>query len=96
VLTIGLFLLLLTGLTHISNDNSRYSQEALTGALRRDIAQCYAVEGFYPPNLDYLKDHYGLVYDESVFFIDYSTFGSNVYPDVTVLNTDSGGATTIR
>ena len=32
-----------------------------------------------------LEQHYGLLYDEDSFFIDYEYYGSNLLPEVTVL-----------
>jgi hypothetical protein len=43
------------------------------------------VEGTYPPSLEYLKEHYGLIYDEESYYIDYTAIGSNIMPDVTIL-----------
>ena len=60
-------------------------QESLESALSRDIVQCYAIEGRYPPNLEYLEQHYGLTYDKTTFFVDYMPIASNLYPDVTVI-----------
>ena len=60
-------------------------EQSLTDAIHRDIIQCYALEGVYPPDLDYLKDHYGLIWDEETFFVDYEPIASNLYPDVTVM-----------
>jgi hypothetical protein len=60
-------------------------QESLESALARDIVQCYAIEGMYPPDLAYLENHYGLVYDKKTFFVDYQPIASNLYPDVTVI-----------
>lgn len=60
-------------------------KKSLIRALQKDIAQCYALEGMYPPSLDYLKKRYGLTYDESFFYVDYQPLASNLYPDVTVL-----------
>ena len=60
-------------------------QESLENALARDIIQCYAIEGRYPPNLEYLEQHYGLTYDKKTFFIDYMPIAANLYPDVTIL-----------
>jgi len=87
----GIFCLLLTclflyGLGSFGRDTMQRQQSSLENALRRDIAQCYAVEGIYPPSLAYLKEHYGLTYDTDIFYIDYQPIGSNLYPDVTVLN----------
>ena len=61
-------------------------QDALESALARDIVQCYSIEGRYPPNLEYLEQHYGLTYDKDTFFVDYIPIASNLYPDVTVIN----------
>lgn len=64
----------------------------LEKSVRRSVAQCYAVEGIYPPGLDYLREHYGLAYDERKFFIDYTAIGSNIMPDITILPRAKGDA----
>ena len=70
-----------------SVNNMTYDEEAksLENVLRKDIAHCYAVEGTYPPSLDYLKEHYGLYYDEDKFYVDYTSIGSNIMPDITII-----------
>ena len=60
-------------------------QESLESAISRDIVQCYAIEGIYPPSLKYMEDHYGLTYDHNVFFVDYQPIAENLYPDYTVI-----------
>ena len=77
-----LFVLFLRGIGSVSE--STLSKQLET-ALERSISQCYAVEGCYPPSLEYLEQHYGLLYDEDSFFIDYEYYGSNLLPEVTVL-----------
>ena len=57
----------------------------LEEALRRSCAACYAAEGVYPPDLDYLRDHYGLQIDEERYTVKYSVFAENLMPDFTVL-----------
>ncbi len=52
----------------------------------RSIANCYALEGEYPESLEYIKENYGLVYDEDRFFVDYRVSGSNIMPDVTIID----------
>ena len=37
-----------------------------------------------------LKAHYGLTYDENLFFVDYQTVGANIYPDVTIIEKGAG------
>lgn len=58
--------------------------EQLEQAVRRDAVHCYTVEGRYPDSLDYLKEHYGLSYDESVYRVDYEIFASNLAPLIRV------------
>ena len=57
----------------------------LERALTRSITQCYALEGTYPPDINYLTDHYGLTYDSDYYYIDYQYIGSNLRPDVTII-----------
>ena len=80
-----LFVLFIQGVSSVSESTLSKQQESLETALERSISQCYAVEGSYPPTLEYLKQHYGLLYDEDSFFIDYEYYGSNLLPEVTVL-----------
>lgn len=80
-----LFFLFLGGIRSVGSTTMEKQQESLETALQRSIVQCYAVEGMYPPSLNYLKEHYGLTYDESVFLVDYESMGSNLTPEVTVL-----------
>ena len=80
-----LFILFLGGVRSVSDATYENQLESLETALSRSIAQCYAVEGMYPPDLQYLKDHYGLTYDESDFLVDYESYGSNLMPEITVL-----------
>ena len=57
----------------------------LEEALRRGCAACYAAEGVYPPNLEYLEDHYGIRVDEERYAVFYSAFADNLMPDITVV-----------
>ncbi|MEE8836964.1 MAG: hypothetical protein SOH80_08355 [Eubacteriales bacterium] len=60
-------------------------EESLETALENDITTCYAMEGSYPESLAYLKENYGLTYDEHEFFVDYQVRGSNIRPVVTII-----------
>jgi ABC-type dipeptide/oligopeptide/nickel transport system permease component len=82
---IGFVIFFITGVTSVDNTTTEEQAKSLETAVRRSIAQCYAVEGTYPPSLDYLKEHYGLIYDTESYYIDYTAIGSNIMPDVTIL-----------
>lgn len=73
------------GVADLGSSTHRRQRESLENALNRCITYCYAVEGTYPESLSYIKEHYGLTYDESAFYVDYRTQGSNILPDVTIL-----------
>ena len=75
----------LLSLSSIQESTLTKQQESLETALARDTTHCYAVEGFYPPSLSYMEEHYGLTYDKDLFFVDYQPIGSNIRPDVTVI-----------
>ena len=80
-----LFIVFIRGIASVSDTTLEKQKESLTTALERSITQCYAVEGTYPPSLEYIEEHYGLTYDHDRFFVDYQVYGSNMYPTVTVL-----------
>ncbi len=46
--------------------------------------QCYASEGFYPPDLDYLVENYHLILKEDQFIYFYDAFASNIMPDIII------------
>ena len=65
-------------------DISTESTAAIREAVERSARQCYAVEGIYPPNLQYLQDHYGLQVNTKDFYVRYEAFASNLPPQVIV------------
>ncbi len=70
------------------NNAGSASEEKQTEAVYRTImngaALCYSIEGEYPPSLEYLEENYGVRVDKSKYAIDYSYFGANIRPTVTV------------
>lgn len=80
-----LLLIFILELSSIHDTTLQKQQESLETALTRNITHCYAVEGYYPPSLEYIEEHYGLIYDKDLFFVDYQPVGSNMRPNVTVI-----------
>jgi len=85
-LLVALLLLLTRG---ADGTAGRYGVEQLEQSLRRAAATCYAVEGRYPPTLEYLCDHYGVPVGEG-YLVRYEVFAGNLMPDITV--TERGAA----
>lgn len=86
IIFIMVFCLFWFGITTMSEKNSSQEKQTLETAINRGIVHCYSIEGNYPESLQYLKDHYGLTYNEDRFFVDYQILGSNILPDVTIID----------
>lgn len=79
------FLCFFYGIDSLSSSSLHRQKETLQNALTRGVTYCYALEGRYPESLEYLKQSYGLVYDEDRFFVDYHPIGSNIMPEITII-----------
>lgn len=90
IIVFGLVIVIfLVGVSMLSNSSARDDRAILEKAIDHDIVHCYAVEGFYPPSLDYIESNYGLSYDKARFLIDYEYVGTNVMPDVMIIERNS-------
>lgn len=78
-----------TALNSLNSGREDEDQRQLEEALRRGCVACYAAEGVYPPNLDYLKEHYGVQVNDTRYLVFYSVFADNLMPDITVLVNES-------
>lgn len=50
---------------------------------------CYAAQGAYPPDLNYIEEHWGVQIDRSRYAVFYQVEGSNLMPDITVLERET-------
>ncbi|MBE6898103.1 MAG: hypothetical protein E7475_03755 [Ruminococcaceae bacterium] len=57
----------------------------LEETLRLSAMACYAEEGFYPPTLDYLTQHYSVQINEEQYGVFYEIFAENLMPTITVV-----------
>lgn len=85
ILFLGMLLLFIFAINRTTSSSVERQKEALRNATERNIIHCYALEGFYPPSLEYMEQHYGLTYDPNLFMIDYRPIGSNIHPDFTII-----------
>ena len=86
--TLGVFALLFSVavflLDYVGNASDEAQTDMINKAVHNAVLTCYAVEGVYPANIEYLVENYGLAYDESRYLISYEAFASNVFPDIRV------------
>ena len=74
-----------TALDSLNSGRDAEDLRQLEETLRRSCATCYACEGIYPPNLEYLKEHYGIQINETRYYVHYDVFADNLMPDIRVL-----------
>jgi len=67
-----------------ASEKAELSTEIVAEAIRRAAVQCYAIEGFYPMELEYLIEKYGLIIDRERFVIYYRAEMSNFLPTIMV------------
>ena len=91
-----LMLLLLGGvwmlLTRLGNSSGEAQTQFVTEAVHNAALTCYAVEGAYPGDLEYLRTHYGLAYDQDRYMVRYDSFSSNLMPDISVMEMEASGS----
>ena len=59
-------------------------EESLRRAVTRASVQCYAIEGRYPPSVEYLEENYGVRIDRDRYNVFYNGFASNVMPEIVI------------
>lgn len=63
--------------TGMVKEDTKRAKEAIQKAAR----ECYSIEGAYPKDIEYLKEHYGLFIQEDKYMIRYHFIASNIMPD---------------
>ncbi len=75
---------------NIFKNNFDTSQtESIKYSIEKAAVQCYALEGYYPPNLKYLEVNYGIKIDKTKYHCEYLVFSSNVKPQINVFERKS-------
>lgn len=87
----GILLLFLFCIRSMAGRTREDRLHALTDAIRRASVQCYAIEGRYPPSVEYLEENYGIVIDRRQYNVFYDGWASNLMPDITVLPVEGTG-----
>ena len=95
LLSLLLFIVMLVafvfGVQQMSTGSIDEQRRSTERAIRRAIVQCYALEGAYPRDINHLTERYGLVVDDTKFFVHYNITASNLFPDVTLFDKHKGG-----
>jgi len=88
-----LMVLLLGGVwflvTRLDTANSGAQTQFVYDAVHNAALTCYAVEGGYPQDIEYLRDNYGLAYDASRYMVSYIWNGDNLVPGIYVTEVEA-------
>ena len=82
VLAVALF-------SRIDKTQDREETMIVRQAVLNAALTCYAVEGAYPDDLEYLREYYQLAYDEDRYYVTYDYVGANLMPDIYVTEADA-------
>lgn len=88
VVVVAVLVFFAAALNSLDSGREAENLEQLEEALRRGCVACYATEGVYPPDLDYLEEHYGIQIDRERYFVHYDVFAENLMPDIKVMENE--------
>jgi len=76
--------------SRISSSQEEEESEIVREAIKNAAITCYAVEGAYPEDVNYLREHYQLAYDEERYLVTYIPFAPNVIPTIYITEKGAG------
>ncbi|MFR7591719.1 MAG: hypothetical protein ACLUVC_09765 [Longibaculum sp.] len=81
-------LIFIVGLIYAFQIANQYSKTQDLNRIQETITQlclkCYSIEGHYPKDIHYLKEHYGLLLNEKEYQVTYHRDGDNLQPVIRV------------
>ena len=69
---------------NITGKGNGKEMDIVRDAVKNAALTCYAVEGMYPEDLTYLREHYNLSYNEEKYHVFYEPLASNLMPSIKV------------
>ncbi len=72
-------------INNITSKGDGRELDIVRDAVKNAALTCYAVEGMYPGDLQYLRDHYNLSYNEERYIVYYRPLASNLMPSIKVV-----------
>ncbi len=81
-----LIILVIYNGSNMAEKNASLTKDAVYGIIEKSVMQCYASEGSYPADLEYLEEHYGLILDRKSYIYEYNIFASNIMPEIIIHN----------
>ena len=83
-LFIGIIVFFLISITNASQEIDNNELNTLRESIDKAVVNCYAIEGAYPKNIEYIEENYGVIIDREKFIVIYEVLAPNVLPNVIV------------
>lgn len=84
LLCVGMLTILLLGIYRFNAMSIEQDRQLTYSAIRKASIQCFADEGRFPSDIDYLVENYNVHIDYSKFRIGYDCPAANVSPNISV------------
>ena len=85
IIVIGYISMYISSIDKFWENGQEDTNTAIEDAIRKSALECYALEGSFPPSVDYLKKNYGLIVNEDAYFYHYQVTASNMIPYIKVV-----------
>ena len=80
----ALMLWLIVGINSARTLTEEMRLENVRQSVVNGAVLCYSVEGVYPESIGYLRDNYGVRYDDSRYLVHYRYIAADIMPAVNV------------
>lgn len=80
-----MIIILNQGLNTLATTKEEEVLNSVKNTVNRAVITFYAIEGRYPPGIDYLIENRGLIVDLDRFTVHYNFIGANIMPQIIVV-----------
>lgn len=84
LLFVGMLAVFIIGFQNTDRAVDAKDLDRVKQAIQKAALECYSTEGFYPEDIQYLKEYYGLYLQEDLYNVRYEYIGSNIMPETGV------------
>ena len=89
VMLLGVIIWSVYGINNAEKIQYQQQKQEVENSIKKTVTLCYSIEGFYPPNIDYLVDNYGLIVYNDKYIVHYEVFASNIAPEIEVFDIEN-------
>lgn len=84
IIIVSILWLVVDSISDYNNQFEETEASRIEALIEKYAVQCYATEGAYPPSLEYLVNHYGLVLNDEKYIYEYEPVAENLKPLIQV------------